>query len=296
MRHYTFLLLLLLPTFSTLAQEPETLLVAVDYSFSHIHDTTNRSNPLKENMTLNVAAHTASYRRSPLIPTNTATTATAASSAGAAPTAVRVVAGGPMAVVYAPGYTEYELVQSPATNVLKIFTSIGMSAYVIEQPLPRIDWQIGQQTKTIGDYTCQQATGTYAGRQYIAWFTTELPFRYGPWKLSGLPGLILEAADANGEVSFTCLAIRKPTEETKHRYGRNSYIPASEQAVAKAKEAFEENPVATMQSQLPQGAPAPRLAYRDLNGKSTSGEDAQPLIDEKRKIARRFINNPLERK
>ncbi|MDN3588857.1 GLPGLI family protein [Pedobacter aquatilis] len=79
--------------------------------------------------------------------------------------------------------------------------------YLITEPLQKIDWKIGIETKTILGYSCQKATGIYSGRIYTAWFSTDIPASFGPWKLQGLPGLILEATDISGRISFACTKI-----------------------------------------------------------------------------------------
>lgn len=58
-----------------------------------------------------------------------------------------------------------------------------------------ISWNIFKENKTILNYLCQKATCSYRGRNYIAWFTKEIPKNIGPLKFGGLPGLILEIQD-----------------------------------------------------------------------------------------------------
>lgn len=84
----------------------------------------------------------------------------------------------------------------------------GAKKYLIIDTLPKIDWQIFEDQKTILNYACQKATGTFRGRNYIVWFTTELPMPTGPWKLNGLPGIILAANDDKNEVSFEAIQIK----------------------------------------------------------------------------------------
>ncbi|MBR8765865.1 hypothetical protein IX336_001243 [Porphyromonas levii] len=75
------------------------------------------------------------------------------------------------------------------------------------EPFPT-DWIMGEGTKEIAGYTCHEAKLSFAGREWTAWYTEELPLPYGPWKLAGLPGLILAAEDATGEISFELAEIR----------------------------------------------------------------------------------------
>lgn len=74
--------------------------------------------------------------------------------------------------------------------------------YLTEEPLPIINWKISSDTMTISSLHCQKATAHFKGRDYIAWFCADIPFRSGPWKLNGLPGLIVQASDTKKEVIF----------------------------------------------------------------------------------------------
>ena len=63
----------------------------------------------------------------------------------------------------------------------------------------KINWIIAQDTMTIGNFKCKKAIGDFRGRKYTVWFTEEIPLPYGPWKLYGLPGVIIEAYDDKNE-------------------------------------------------------------------------------------------------
>lgn len=84
-------------------------------------------------------------------------------------------------------------------------------AYLTEEPkIPNLKWTILKEKKKIGSLDCQKATTRFRGRNYTAWFTMTIPISNGPWKLQGLPGLILEATDDTGEVKFLFGSIDMP--------------------------------------------------------------------------------------
>ena len=104
--------------------------------------------------------------------------------------------------------------------------------YLITDELKNWDWELKGETKKIGEYFCYKAmtiikVSNAQKKEYkdylknklkqrtnlfemnepkdqivTAWYTLEIPVNHGPYKYSGLPGLILELND--GEVIFLC--------------------------------------------------------------------------------------------
>ncbi len=66
------------------------------------------------------------------------------------------------------------------------------------------NWILHPETKQIANFTSKKATTTFRGRNYTAWYITNIPIPFGPWKFHGLPGLILEVYDAS--LSFHIMA------------------------------------------------------------------------------------------
>lgn len=84
--------------------------------------------------------------------------------------------------------------------------------YVFTDELKPQDWQILPDTMTILGYHSQKATCHYRGRNWIAWFTTEIPLSEGPWKFYGLPGLITKIADEQEHYSFVLTGFQEIEE------------------------------------------------------------------------------------
>lgn len=83
--------------------------------------------------------------------------------------------------------------------------------------------ELTQRTRMIGGYECFHARMAAGGRCWDVWFAPELPIDAGPWKLRGLPGLILEAADTTGSYRFLFRSLQV-REEPITRNRRNTTV------------------------------------------------------------------------
>lgn len=88
-------------------------------------------------------------------------------------------------------------------NKIRVIDHISIHDFIFDDELKPQDWQIQSDTMTVLEYHSQKATCHYRGRNWIAWFTNEIPLSEGPWKFYGLPGLITKIEDDKGHYSFT---------------------------------------------------------------------------------------------
>ncbi|MGZ3890979.1 MAG: GLPGLI family protein, partial [Mucilaginibacter sp.] len=102
-----------------------------------------------------------------------------------------------------------EYYQFPNDKKLARKEPLVMDTYLVDDVLPAIDWKISSDTATFGGLRCQKATGHFKGRDYTAWFCPDMPLHVGPWKLNGLPGVIVQAYDAKKDVQFMFDGIEK---------------------------------------------------------------------------------------
>jgi GLPGLI family protein len=113
------------------------------------------------------------------------------------------------------GPTEYTYLDRSKMEEIFVGRVLFRGFYTYSEKYLFPQWSVNQDEKTIMGYHCQKATTNYLGRKWIAWFTTELPFNSGPWKLTGLPGLILEAEDEEGHFAFIAVSAGKPAPEER---------------------------------------------------------------------------------
>lgn len=95
-----------------------------------------------------------------------------------------------------------EIVRPVRGGIANLKYRLSISPFLVyTDSVPALDWVFrNEETDTIIGYECRKATTEFAGRQYTAWFTPEIPLPFGPYKFGSLPGLILKIED--GERQF----------------------------------------------------------------------------------------------
>jgi GLPGLI family protein len=184
---------------SAAAQRPDTARLLVHYKFTHVMDTTNRSHPYTENMVLVIGKSASAYKSyDGLVADQQFKKAYAASTPDQQSRINRHTEG---------SRTQYY--QYPGEQKLFIKETLAFNEYLIQGRMPSIDWKIAADTATFGGLHCQKATCHFGGRDYTVWFCPDLPVHTGPWKLNGLPGVIVDAVDSKNEVVFQFNGVEK---------------------------------------------------------------------------------------
>jgi len=226
------------------SQEP--VLYNVVYEFKYVRDLSQKNNPLVTNMILSLGKESSRYCSEKMYNERNAAAQKKEIQPASTSLASTVVTGGPMLTVGKAGVIiSEEIVKNRANATLETSGHIAFKTYYVPENLPKIDWSLQNEKKVIGTYNCQKATGKYAGRTYEVWFTTELPFADGPYKLNGLPGLILEGQDATGEVVFTFKEVRQSAgqNDVVSSYLKSqSSIKAAPKDYNRSREAFTTDP------------------------------------------------------
>lgn len=104
--------------------------------------------------------------------------------------------------------------------------------------LHTMHWNLLDTTKMIDTFKCLKAETFFRGRKYICWYTTNIAVPNGPWKLGGLPGLILEAYDSKNDLYFLVDSITYNSKEPLFLITNNTNltkIPSYTQYLEKGK-------------------------------------------------------------
>ncbi|MDE7345201.1 MAG: GLPGLI family protein, partial [Muribaculaceae bacterium] len=110
-------------------------------------------------------------------------------------------------------YFDQEVNTSLKDDKITVFCDMAPERYKYEQKLPLMTWDETEETSDICGYQCRKATGEYGGRKWEAWYAEEIAVPFGPWKILGLPGLVLKATDESGNHSFEAIAFRQGNGE-----------------------------------------------------------------------------------
>lgn len=144
----------------------------------------------------------------------------------------------------------YYVVKSLISNRLKHYENVGLEKFIYEEQIAQWSWEIGDSAKTVLGYECLVATADYHGRKWTVWFTPEIPVKNGPWKLDGLPGLILEAEAEGGQYRFIATGIQQTTKLIVPVYLADEYEHVTRLEYLRYHRAFLENPLGKINAQF----------------------------------------------
>ncbi|QQQ27155.1 GLPGLI family protein [Chryseobacterium indoltheticum] len=123
------------------------------------------------------------------------------------------------------------------------------------------DWKISGEKAKIGEYNAQKASTTFGGRNWIAWFTTDVPFQDGPYKFKGLPGLIVKVEDDAKNYSWELKGNKKIADYSAESYseklmkqfgqGKNN-LEVNREKFEQMYTAYKKDPFGSIRSQLSQ--------------------------------------------
>ena len=136
-------------------------------------------------------------------------------------------------------YDEYQ--REGMAHVPTIFVSLADKNMEVHEDVPPyhytyqesgdLQWTLLDDTLTITGYLCHKAQTTYGGRTWYAYYAEDIPSSAGPWKLHGLPGLIVKAEDAEGifcfemfELTQQSVAITNLVDATINKTKRDKFI------------------------------------------------------------------------
>ena len=87
--------------------------------------------------------------------------------------------------------------------------AIPPTIYETQEERKPINWELSDDTLTVAGFLCKFATCQLHGRKWTALYSEDIPTSAGPWKLCGLPGLILKAETNDGIHRFTLASLQR---------------------------------------------------------------------------------------
>lgn len=130
------------------------------------------------------------------------------------------------------------------TNDYQCFDQIGQDFYTYAESLEKPVWKITKEVSDIMGYKCYKATTRYGGRDWIAWFTPDISLSEGPWKLRGLPGLILKAETADAQFLYVAIGLERiSSKHIEAMDSKRNYRKVAKNDFFREKKRFFKNPL-----------------------------------------------------
>lgn len=135
--------------------------------------------------------------------------------------------------------------QNNPKGKITVQSVITPNFYNYEENRIPVKWVMEEGEDTVCGYSCRIARGEYGGRTWIVKYAPEIPTQNGPWKLTGLPGLILDAIDTEGIHHFNAVTFRSSSVDMTPLNNEGSIVTSRAKFI-RAKNEFEKNPIGNL--------------------------------------------------
>ena len=105
------------------------------------------------------------------------------------------------------GFVRYTVAKNYQNGNVDFRNRIGMDAFKVTEDR-KIAWKILPNKQKIGNWETQKATTEFGGRKWTAWFCNDIPIQDGPYKFSGLPGIVVKLEDQTQSHVFNLVGIK----------------------------------------------------------------------------------------
>ena len=160
----------------------------------------------------------------------------------------------------------------PEEGKIALLERFGMDRFVCTEDYAAPLWQpVADSSAVILGYRCSLATATYKGRTWYAWYAEDIPFDAGPWKLGGLPGLILRAYDAPRHYVFDAVGMSEVAPPAPIYYKGGKYEAVSRKQLEGIRRRYFADPVGYITNN-----PNVRVQIRDEQGNELANPKNEP--------------------
>ena len=180
---------------------------------------------------------------------------------------------------------EYRIFKNKAENRIGYGIKLLSDKLYYSNFLDQIRWEIQADAKEIAGYQVQKATTSFAGRDYIAWFTPEIPLSDGPYKFAGLPGLILELQDSEAEYVFEFAGFEELSNPLEYEIFPEKYKEVKKKELLDLLSTYESDPISYVNNYVGESGKVIRIGLE--------GEEKKDYLRKHRaELAKK--NNPIE--
>jgi len=228
-----FFVLLAFDTFAQNLQPVDSTKWLCTYDYSLLQDSTNQNSLRNDKMYLQIGSHLSKFTCASNFIEDSVLYFTELKNLDIA-TAINQVMKAKNGVRNSP-LSSYSIYKNHPGKGMMSFMAFDDKYYKVDQQM-KMKWKlITQKDTVILGYSCQMARTTYAGRDWVAWYSPQIPVADGPYKFNGLPGLILKISDTKNQHCFTLNAIKKVTDDQLILKQTRSFVDISAEDYVKAK-------------------------------------------------------------